>query len=391
MSRSENLLDYSYDETVGRQLNVLIVIKGFNQLAIIKKIIERKKSRNYSLTAANNISQRIYYRGTIVETCLDRNNFSSTILNEKKIKINCLEPYSISIKHNKFAYIGANQVFIIDLVAGQTYTLTNEWMAFLHTVEFSRDDKNVLLASSGFDIILEINIHSAKVLWEWNSWDQGFNYSKLTNTYVTRNRSQLREIEQNNKGSKIIFVKTPKDYPIGGIPTEQCPARINGASYDENEIVLATSYHRPELFIIQKNNDSFQTVDLGLSHPHGFIRVKLPYHDGYMVTNTGAGEFLLVDKTFNVVNKLVFSSLSASATKEQGFGEWIQNVTLLDPQKGIFAAVDSLRGGIHIIDFLNKRRRFINNPPEWTIQTLISISKEMIDKMRQIDCLYYTT
>jgi len=97
-----------------------------------------------------------------------------------------------------------------------------------------------------------------------------------------------------------------------------------------------------------------------------------------MVANTGAGQLLLLDDTFQVVHKIDVATLPANETKKRGFGEWLQTVSLLDAQRGYFVAVDALREGIHLIDIPNRRRRFIATPPHRTIQTLTRIPEAMV-------------
>ena len=70
--------------------------------------------------------------------------------------------------------------------------------------------------------------------------------------------------------------------------------------------------------------------------------------------------------------------VSSQAVTLRGFGEWLQTVSLLDAQRGYFAAVDALRDGIHLIDIPNRRRRFIATPPHWTIQTVTRIPEPML-------------
>ena len=107
-----------------------------------------------------------------------------------------------------------------------------------------------------------------------------------------------------------------------------------------------------------------------------------------MVANTGAGQLLLLNDAFEVVRKISVATLPADETKKRGFGEWIQTASVLDAQRGYFAAVDALRDGIHLIDLPNRRRRFIANPPHWTIQTLTRIPETiepvMISRMQHL-------
>ena len=96
-------------------------------------------------------------------------------------------------------------------------------------------------------------------------------------------------------------------------------------------------------------------------------------HDGYLVTNSGAGELLFLDRAFRVTSRLTFTSLPADRRKAHGFGEWIQSVEILDATRGLLAAVDALRNGVHIVDLHNRARRFIPYPPDWRLHAVVGL------------------
>jgi hypothetical protein len=119
------------------------------------------------------------------------------------------------------------------------------------------------------------------------------------------------------------------------------------------------------LFVIDRDG-SHERHDLGLTNPHSFR----PHGDGYMVADTGSGRLLLLDQDFAVGSGIDVSRLPADQEKKDGFGEWMQTASPLGDD-GLFATVDALRDGVHIIDIPGRRRRFISNPREWTIQAVI--------------------
>jgi hypothetical protein len=369
MQQTESINDYEYDDDLGRDLRVWLVIKGFNQLAIVQKIIERNGSKAYGLTATTNVSERKYSNGQIVLTDLNLDHFDKKTLATSTLRISCIEPFDLAIHDACVAYTSGYQISIRELTTGIEKTLAADWMSFLHSVQFSSDGSRVLTASAGFDTLLEIEVESGMVVWEWNTWDHGFNYSEIGKVYITRDKNRLPTLV--DRSATLIVVSSPRDWPKEGIPTHQSPTRLNGASYDGNDLMLVTCFHRPELFRI-KRDGSFEAANLGLSHPHGFFRSNLAHHDGYLVTNTGAGELLLLDEALTITHRWIFSGLSANDSKKRGFGEWIQNVVPLKPAAGIVAAIDALRDGTHILDLQKKRRRFIPNPPEWTLQKLMT-------------------
>ena len=203
------------------------------------------------------------------------------------------------------------------------------------------------------------------MVWDWNAWDHGINYVALSNSYLARDRDQAKLLAEEYPDAEVQLIEDPLTLPREGLATHHSPMNLNGAHYGRNGQILATGYHRPEVFVIERDG-SHERYDLGLSNPHSFR----PLDDGYMVADTGGGRLLLLDERFEVASIVELSRMPADAEKKAGFGEWLQTVSpMRDP--GMFTAVDALRDGVHIIDVANRRRRFISNPPEWTIQAVI--------------------
>ena len=244
---------------------------------------------------------------------------------------------------------------------------TDNWMSYLHTIEFSEDGKRILTASTGLDTILEVDLRSGETVWEWNAWDNGIQRVKMTGDYITRDPQEAEELEKAHPDAEVQLIDDPLKLPREGLPTHHSPMNLNGAHYGKNGQVIATGFHRPEVFVIERDG-SFEKHDLGLSHPHSLR----PLDEGYIVASTGHGQFLLLDEDFAIETRVDISALPANEDKKAGFGEWLQTVSVLDADNGIFSAVDALRDGVHIIDINNKKRRFISNPPEWTIQAVIN-------------------
>ena len=119
---SEALSNYSLDQTLGAELPVFVTIKGFNQLAIVQKIIERKGQKSLGLTANDNASLRRYSTGKILLTDLARSYFDDALLVAGAPSIECLEPYHVTLKEPCLAYTAGPEFKVTDLRLGQTRT-----------------------------------------------------------------------------------------------------------------------------------------------------------------------------------------------------------------------------------------------------------------------------
>lgn len=362
MSNHLDLAAFEEDAMLGVDLDAFLVVKGFNQAAIVAKIIERKGNKAFGLTSITDVTERRYSDGLVAHASLGVDSLEEASL---KNRLECTEPFEVDLHRDLLAVTKGFRFMVFDLEAGRTKEYGGDWMSYLHTIEFSPDGEHILIASTGLDTVLEIELDTGDVAWEWNAWDHGFNFVALTNSYLTRDPAQADLLIASNADADVRLIEDPLELPREGIATHHSPMNLNGAHYGHADEILVTGYHRPELFEIGRDG-SRKEYDLGLANPHSFR----PHDSGYMVADTGAGRLLLLDSDFEVDTIVDFSGLPADADKKVGFGEWLQTVSPLDGS-GLFAAVDALRDGVHIVDVPGRRRRFISNPPQWTIQAVI--------------------
>lgn len=359
--------EFAVDESIGRELHAFILLKGCDQEAVVKRIIQRKGNRAFGLTAASDAGERRYSSGRIAAMSLDCDRLDERALEECSWGIECVEPFSIDLHEGILAYTHGSELRLLDLHRGDVRSITHPWLAFAHTVEFSADGASLLASSAGFDTVLEFNVASETTSWEWNAWDNGIERVPLDGSYVTRDGGRAEALRR--RGHDVLLIGDPADWPTEGLPTHRSPARLNGAAYDDNGDVLVTFYHRPELARVERDGRCL-LIDRQLVHPHNFVRSLLPQHDGFLVTDSGRGELLFLDESCEETGRLTFASLPADSVKAYEFGEWIQTVSVLDAKRGLLAAVDALRDGVHLIDLRNRRRRFLSNPPSWRLHAV---------------------
>lgn len=365
----DDVSEYVVDSELGRDASVFITIKGFNQQAIVRKIIERKGRKTLGLTAVDDASKRRYSTGQVVFTRLDMDELDDEQL-ARFDGIECVEPYHLSERGAQVAYTAGDRFQLIGPEGTRHYS--NSWMAYLHTVDFSADGSRMLAVSTGFDTVQEIDLASGQVTWEWNAWDHGYTYAERIDTHFVRDAEQAEALRVADPDSTVTVVD-PAEWPREGLATQQTPLNMNGVFYNHDGRVLATGYHRPELFVIEADG-SHTATNLDLAHPHSFRSLRSTFHQGYMVANTGRGQLILIGEDMSPTRVVDVSGLPADDEKRNGFGEWMQTVAPLDADQGLFLAVDALRSGIHVLDVARRRRRFIPNPENWTLQTAAPIT-----------------
>jgi hypothetical protein len=363
MTNHLDVSTFQYDDSLGRRLNAFVVVKGFNQLAIVAKIIRRKGNKSYGLTSVDRVSQRRYSDGHIAFTSLDTDEFGEDTL---ELALDSTEPFEIDLHDGQLIHTAGPGFVRYDLDEDEREAFEQPWMSYLHTIEFSEDGERILTASTGLDTILEIELATGKILWQWNAWDHGFNYVKANKSYVSRDPAQAAALQAEHPDAKVRLIEDPLSLPREGLATNRTPMNLNGVHYGRDGAIIATGFHRSEAFVVQRDG-SFEQRELGLSHPHSLRLLG----GGYQVASTGQGRLLLLDADFQPHTIVDLANLLADPEKRAGFGEWLQTASLLDEERMLFAAVDALRDGVHILDLKRQRRRFISNPPEWTIQAVI--------------------
>ncbi len=133
---------------------------------------------------------------------------------------------------------------------------------------------------------------------------------------------------------------------------------------------LATLFHPGQLVKIDLNTGKTEVVLNGLLHPHSILRLP---EGGYVVTNTGAGEALLLDEDLKVKERLAFWLLKEEDPEAKG-RQWLQHVRPVrlsqgnDRVGGQFLAVDSHRTSIFLVDEERANKRGIFYPTNWVVQ-----------------------
>ncbi len=367
----DHVADWVEDPSLGRDASVFITIKGFNQQAIVRKIIERKGRKSLGLTAVDDTSKRRYSSGRIAFATLDMDALDDDRLASFDA-IDCVEPYHLAVWGDRVAYTSGDRFELIGSEAARAYT--NPWMAYLHTVDFSPDGSRILTVSTGFDTVQEVDLASGAVISEWNAWDNGYTYAPRVDTHFVRDEDQADRLRREHPSTEVTVVD-PAAWPREGLATQQTPLNMNGVFYHpDGTRFIATGYHCSEVFVIDPDG-SHRTVELGLSHPHSFRGLSGAAHKGFQVANTGGGQLILLDPDLNPTRVVDLGRLPADPEKKAGFGEWLQTAAPLDQDRGLFLAVDALRSGVHVLDIVRRRRRFIPNPDNWTLQTVAPIER----------------
>lgn len=344
--KSSNLLD-------GTEL--VLVIKSQDQLERRKRLIEGLKTNKLGRTISRPIA-----KGLVARVVL-KNGKCIT-----KLKKSFQEPRHIRSFKNSYIMTENNSVNIVDKNFNIIKKITNPYFAFLHTIELSLDENRALIVSSGFDACFEVDLNNYKIVWEWFAWENGFNPSK-DGVWLCIKEEDYQNYLKEGKKCELI---NPEDYKGYGIITSKRTAHPNCAIYDpyENGWFYLSIGYKGEIYKINMSSLKKEKVfTVGNVMPHGIYK----FNNGFMVTNTLKGEFFILSKDWEILEKYIIRDLPNKPIELQEV-EWIQQVIPINDD--IFLAIDANRSSLIIIDIKNKEYCMYSVDENWCVQDVLKES-----------------
>lgn len=329
---------------------VHLIVKSQDQVERRARLVDSLRQGKIGRMEHRDIATGLWVQCTLYDDCLVNRSNSRTF--EFK------EPRGLAfIEKGKFLLSDVNRVLLLDSNATVLRVYEHPFFAFLHSVSFDQNSQRFLVVSSGYDCLIEMDLYG-NVCWEWFAWEHGFNPT-LEGVYLCRTREQAKIL--GSDGKETIFVD-PMKYKAYGLMTSQRSNHPNSGCYhpSDTNLVLATLGHSGEVVEIDKRTGSWRSVVSGLkTMPHGIQ----PHEDGWMVTNTLMGEFWILDKNFELIDKILTRNLPGKP-EELGENEWLQAVYPLNG--GCYIGLDANRGLI-FIDTKSRRYRVFSVDDSWCV------------------------
>jgi hypothetical protein len=334
-------------------LDIYLVVKSCDQRVRRRRLIERK-----SQGAIGRISRRPVADGLLVRAIIrktDRIDFatatSATVFREPRDLLQIGDGRRYLTEIGRVVEIGATD----DVVRA----FINPYFGFLHSLDLAPDGRHCLVVSSGYDAIFEIDLETGKTTWEWFGWEHGFD-KRADNVHLTRKVENAAEFEA--KKVPYVFVDAI-DYGEQGLVTAGRAMHASGAHYASGgDEILVTLGQRACAIAIDRSTGHARTVVQGLRQlPHGMTR----FDDGWIITNTTAGEIWFLDSNYRVCSILSVRNLPGKPAEAEGH-EWLQ--TSMPVDRDLLVSVDANRGLIAIAP----ERRLVGTYPvdeDWSVQT----------------------
>ena len=368
---SEPLMAYKYDPELAQHEKVMLTVKTTLQLEKNDHQADLMKRANLGVFGRE--AARPYVLGIVASFSLSYDRFDWSLA-EATWAFSAIEPYGMHASPNKIALATAESVQLINMDTGGAKLCHDPWLNQGHTVEFSPDEKRLLVGSSGFDAVFEFDTESGEVVWRWFAWDHGFDRSKLGH-YVVRSEARRKALA--TMGHEVLLIEAPEKYPFG-IPTRQKPAHLNSACYDGHGGILVTLFHQGAGYVIDRYTGEAKEVISGLSNPHKLSRRK---GGGYFISDTKRGKLIFLNEKYRPEYEVALAGMPGVARSPQ-LSEFLQNTTEL--REDLFACVDIHRSSLWLIDVNRRRYRGIKFPVEWSVHDVASIERTLDQRISRV-------
>jgi len=347
-----DLQTFKRDTSFYGSLDLWATVKNFDLQSIRARYLKSKQNKN---SKTGSVERRAPAEGGIVSFSIHHGK-----LHSYEVLAKMKEPRGIACYKDKLAYSSENEVYII--TQNKKECLKDPWFSYIHTVDFSKDGKQLLVSSSGFDLLLEYDLGSMERISEWWAWEHGF--SQGTDP-ETGEKVTLSRVPMADKKDVRVISDPAKDV----LPTAMRAAFINSAEYDRSEAdtIIATFFHDGAIYSIDKKTGRAEVVIQDLKNPHGGMRIS----NGYMGTSTRSGHVVVKDGYSE--KRYAFQALPDKPVALEG-EEWIQNSKYLD--NGCIISIDSNRTCFVIFDPENKLIDMIPYPDNLAVQDLLICSQE---------------
>jgi hypothetical protein len=142
-----------------------------------------------------------------------------------------------------------------------------------------RTERGLLIASSGIDAVVEIDL-DGKLVWSWWATDHGYDRLKS---------GERRRLEKDVDHRRRCY------------PSHEQTTHVNSAIVDPHDPtkVLAVLFYQGSIVRIDRESGKHEVVASGLNGPHHVRAIA----GGYLVSDTRAGVVRLYDRAFRPVSE----------------------------------------------------------------------------------------
>jgi hypothetical protein len=240
-------------------------------------------------------------------------------------------------------------------------SITDPFFKSIHCIDRLGD--SLLVTSTGFDTLIEINNKNFARSWIWHAWENGYSQSP-SGWHITSSEDLHNKLSA--YGKKVIFVDklNPKSAK-NALPTPRQTTHINSAVYSQYGTILTTLFHQGCLLEIDPKTGNSRVILSGMKNPHHVTRLNIYGKNYTAVTDTARGILNILDEKLRLETSVDFKKQIGRYTN--GF-HWLQSVCAVD--ENIVVGVDGVLHNLIVVDLLNGVFRKIKYDDFWYIHTV---------------------
>ena len=300
------------------------------------------------------------------------------------------EPRDIAFREDITIVTSTDELLVIDTPSGNLIrTIRNAKFKNIHNIVFSsKNPSQLLLSSSGLDRVIEIDIWTEEIVYEWVAWEYGFDKNLFGMTILDSqnlpdlpfdsNRYSLDEALLKFQGMSELpkingeysLVINPEDVtkPLGVDRTLKS-VHPNWVGYGNSSAkLLATFFQSGQAVEIDRDTGVVTPFLEGLKRPHGVV----PYLDGYIVTDTGNGKVIYINSNLEIDTIYDFTGLPYNVGEQFYPGEWLQlSYPIYD--QSLIATIDSRRDQIIVWDPIRECYSCYEFSHKWIIHCVLPV------------------
>lgn len=267
------------------------------------------------------------------------------------------------LNRNELLLTEINRLLRIDKTGQVLGEYRHPFFAFLHTIDVLSEPSTALIASPGYDSVIELDLESGRPTMHWVAWEHGFNPDE-SGAWLAANRDTYERYRAEGKTALLI---DPDEHGDQGLITARRSAHPNAAMYDpydDNRSFIVSIGHTGELHRAQRDTGGTELVCRDLQQmPHGLQSCD----SGWIITDTTRGEWRKMNAKF--ATELIFSTAQlgdkAPGTEDL---EWLQQVVMFDRDRVL--ALDANRGLLAVDIRAGCYSRY-EIDPNWCVQDAV--------------------
>jgi len=268
------------------------------------------------------------------------------------------EPHDALFDRESLWAAFCGSVRVIDPVSGRiTRVIEDPRFTNLHSLSISHSGDYLLVANTGMDELLELNVATGKIEWSWRPADHGWNRGPFGVAIATSEyQASLRGLEPlgtlaaqerlrspfGREGWAIVADAARVEHPLG-FEKWQRVAEPNWAAYGSDDTILLSAFCGDAIARISRISGAILAKADGYLWPHAVLPISA---GEYAVTDTGRAHVHIADINLVLRRIYSFADFDTDVIGVQG-QEWLQFTTPFGGD-GLLASVDARRSKVYV-------------------------------------------